>query len=596
MAGGLLLGERERLSPDLLRSLRNAGVLHILTVSGLHVGLIVGAVLLLGKALRAPLALQVTLALAACFFYAGIVGNRAPVVRASIMAAAALGGVLLQRDSPGINTLCLAGLVLLGIHPGSIWEIGFQLSFGAVFGIVAFFPVLRGFGFLRSLRRRKGISWILDGLLVSLSAQLGVCPLVAYHFSQWTPVSLLANLVVLPQVGIALPLAAVAVMTGGVSGTLALIPFGALWAVLRVLWLTAEPLSRIPGGAWIVRQPEAWMVVATYAGLIGGFVSLSLGWWKRAVLATLGLGTVFLLYVDPIHPERLEVTVLDVGFGCAAVARLPSGDAVLIDGGDCSEYRDYGEQVVVPYLKSQGIDEVDLAILTHPHKDHFGGLTAVVEDLDVRALLEPGLVAGSEEYREFLESVCARGVPFEVVDQRREIRLGEETGLEIIPVDPESPCASLGRENIRLNNGSLVVRLRYRDAVVLFPGDVEASRELDLLRSGVDLDSDVIVVPHHGSDSSSLPELVAAVSPDIAIVSVGRRGRQRLPSQGVLDRYRNAGARVLRTDQRGAVTLTSDGENIWVETAVGDKRRSLWERVRNRAAVALYQVAQGAGL
>jgi len=575
LVSGLFLGERERLTPDTVSVLREAGVLHILTVSGLHVGLVIATVLLLGRVSRIPLSVQVGLALAVCVLYAGIVGNRTPVLRATLMAAVVLGGLLLERDSTGLNSLAVSAIILLGIRPGALWEAGFQLSYGAVFGIVTFFPVLRDLGWVKAVRRRQGLGWLADGLLVSLSAQLGVGPFVAYHFYQWTPVSLLSNLLVLPMVGIALPLAAGAVIVGVVSDTAAAVPFAALWAVLEVMWSAAEVLARIPLGAWIVPKPAAWMVAGTYAGLVTGMVCLARRRCRGMAGALLGLILLVVLYVDPVRPDRLEVQVLDVGFGCAVTLHLPSGATGLVDGGDCSEYRDCGERVVVPYLRSRGIGRVDFVVLTHPHRDHFGGLGTVIKELEVERVLDPGLVAGTEEYRRYLESVAVGEVDFRIVEAPEEFSPADGVRVELIPVNLDHPCGFLGAESIRLNNGSLVVRITYGDVSILLPGDIEAGRELDLLREGVDLESNVIVVPHHGSDSSSLPEFIRAVSPEIAVISVGGRRGKRLPSGEVIKRYTDAGADVFRTDRNGGVRITTDGRVLWTEMVIGEGRTEI---------------------
>jgi len=573
LARGLLLGERDRLAPDTIASLRDAGVLHVLTVSGLHVGLVVGIVLVLGRVLRFPPWARAAAALLACFFYAGVAGNRAPVVRASVMAAVGLGGMIAERDSPPVNMLALAALALLLARPGELWSAGFQLSFAAVFGIVAFFPILRD----RVRCARRGLrSRLVDGLLVSLAAQLGVAPFVAYHFNQWTPVSLVANLVVLPLVALAIPTAALSILLSSVSDLAAAVPFAALWAVLKVLSMAAALLARVPFGSLVVKQPTTWMVAATYAGLVAGFSGLSARRWRITAASAVGLLLLAVLYVDPAAPRHLEVAVLDVGLGSAAVVHLPSGKSVLVDGGDRSPYRDYGAQVVVPYLRSRGIGRVDLVVLSHPHKDHFGGLGAVVRELGVGRVLDPGVRVDSRDYLEWLGSIEERGVPLEIVTRPWAMDLDSRTRLEVLPIDPGSRCWVLGAESERTNNASLVVRVAHGGVTTLIPGDIETCREIDLLMDPDGLDCDVLVVPHHGSAGSSTPEFVGATSPRVAVISVGKGGARHLPSREVIERYRAAGARVLRTDERGAVTIESDGRFLgtrWVVQTPRERRR-----------------------
>jgi competence protein ComEC len=253
------------------------------------------------------------------------------------------------------------------------------------------------------------------------------------------------------------------------------------------------------------------------------------------------------------------VTFLDIGQGDAAVIEAPGGGVMLIDGGGVRDGSfDTGARIVEPFLRARGIGRIDIVALSHPHPDHLNGLFRVLGRFDVGAFWSSGDDGHNPEYGRLVALARSRGV---AIPEVAETRLGT---AEIVPLGPFESSADGLRERIRaprgltVNDASLVVRVAFAGRGVLFAGDLEADGEGELVGRrdvGQVVAADVLKVPHHGSRTSSTPELVDAVSPALAVMSLGWRNQFRFPAPEVVERYVARGARVLRTDRDGAISL-----------------------------------------
>ncbi len=258
---------------------------------------------------------------------------------------------------------------------------------------------------------------------------------------------------------------------------------------------------------------------------------------------------------------QLRVTFLDVGQGDAAVIESPSGNVLLIDAGGVSEdgSDNQGRRTVAPFLRARGIGHIDMELLTHPHADHIGGTAVLLEQFPTDQLLDNGQQTDSPLALRTLKDAHSRHVRY--VAARRGQTLDFQDGVTariLAPTEAETDGTA--------NNASVVVRLEYGRTVFLFTGDAEADEEADILTSGQPLTCDVLKVGHHGSHTSTTPAFLSATHPRIAVISVGKRNHFGHPNPDVMERLREEGAKVYRTDLDGAVTCISDSLTVRAET------------------------------
>ena len=260
---------------------------------------------------------------------------------------------------------------------------------------------------------------------------------------------------------------------------------------------------------------------------------------------------VFLFFYNP--PKDLRAYFLDVGQGDSILIKTPSGQNVLIDGGPNGDViKELGK--VLPWWDRK----IDLMVLTHPHDDHVGGLVNAAKRYDIKRILYTGVLHTGPAYLDWLELARKKKIAAVIIDRPQTIDLGGDCRLEILW--PKENLA--GRTADNLNNTSIVIKLIYGRTKFLLTGDAETEVEKKLLEDKADLRADVLKVGHHGSDNATSEEFLKAVSPQMAVIEVGKNNDFGHPSGRVLKRLERLGARIWRTDIDGAVTLVSDGEKI----------------------------------
>ena len=630
----LVTGDVSRISADLRQSFADSGTAHILSVSGLHVGLAAGfaffvlngllgffpSLVLTGKARRTALVLAVIPAI----LYGFLTGMSPATLRAVIMVGVLFLSFSVKRQSEAINSLAAAALAILIISPGSLFQISFQLSFLSVFFILVGF---RSVPFLRHRPRESELFrlWlyrVASLFAITVFATLATLPIVLRAFQQVSVSGFAANFFLVPLVGTAvLPLgltggAILPVSPGIASWLFSLAGFFMEWGVAAIRWFANfefsavmpvypsvfesvlyyliifcllkfrqspyQPVEKLkfdrlmkndePQG---VRKANESSVLKVRDG-IGFDAQHSGSRFSTACYAKAGLllvaamiaGDAYYWYQARFLDDTLRVTVLDVGQGTSVVVRFPKGPVMLADAGGLTgeSSLDIGKAVVAPYLWSQKIHTVDVAVLTHPDQDHAGGMPFILEHFGVRKFWSNGQETESGTYEKIMSIVGGKGIARKT---HQELSCGTViNGVSIKSLYP--PPEFTPPPNKRTNQFSLVLRLKMGEKTILITGDVTKPGLRKMMKAidPKELDCTVLVVPHHGAKSSFLQEFADAARPRWAVVSVGRNNPWKLPREDVLAAYRRAGAEILRTDINGAAFIETDGETTDVSSFV----------------------------
>lgn len=543
-------GDRSGISDAQWHTLRRTGTNHLMAISGLHIGLVAGLVFLLVRVLWALPGVTVlrypapkmaaVAALGAAAAYAALAGFSIPTQRALIMLAVALAGVLTQRRHVSTAVLAVALLLVLFYDPLAVMSAGFWLSFGAVAVIVLF---LQERGHRRLDWRRLGsLQW---------GIALGLAPLTLVLFQQVSLSGPLANMLAVPVFGLFVVPAALTGAVGALAlpDTLARALFQlALWP-LAPLWMALEYLAAWPHSLWMQHAPSAW---AFACALVGVALLLAPRGWPARWLGAVWLAPMLLVRPGPPAPGEVWFTLLDVGHGLAAVVRTHTHALVYDTGPRFSARFDAGRAVVVPYLRQQAIDRLDLLLVSHGDNDHIGGADSVRAELPVAHTLTSVVeqLPGAQR--------CVAGQRWQ----------WDEVDFSVL-----HPSEGYRR---RGNNASCVLRVQTRHGSVLLTGDIEAPAERELLRRAPEgLAADVLLVPHQGSKSSSSEGFVEAVHPRIALFAVGYRNRFDHPHPEVRRRYERRGVTLYDSATHGAVEIRLEANGLSAR-AYREHQRRYW--------------------
>jgi competence protein ComEC len=550
----LLIADMQELSPTLRNRFASAGLSHMLSVSGLHVGLIAVAVLLLAQLAGVARGRADALVVATTAAYVVVIGAPLPAVRAAVMLAAYSLGRAVQRPTSAWAILAVGALVPL-LDPHAVLDVGYQLSVVGMVALVAAGALGRRWNWLKvggwrgTLRR---------SLVASTMATLLTAPLIAATFGRISLVAPMSNLVAVPVIGALQPMLFLAAVLLPVPSAAQFVADACHPLLAAIDWI-ASLAARLPGASLPVVVDQLTTVLACAAA--AAFVVAAVSRFPGRALLVGGVCVAAFVW-RPLLPQRLsrtELHMLDVGQGDAIALRTTRGRWVLFDAGRDWRGGDEGQRDVVPYLAARGGPLVAF-VLSHPHSDHVGGAASTLRALTPSWYFDPGYAGGTTPYRaSLLEARQAHAT-------WRRVHPGDSLVVDEAVITFLAPDSSWVESQHDPNLASSIARIRIGDVAMLLTGDAEAPEERWLLaHQSPLLHADVLKVAHHGSSTSSTPAFLDAVRPRLALVSVGAGNMYHHPSPAVMQSLAAHGATTLRTDLHGTVVVRTDGHQIEVE-------------------------------
>lgn len=569
VAAAMVLGLKKDVDAEVKALYQDAGIAHLLAISGLHVTMLGMAFWKMLKGLRLPQWPAALLTGLFLFAYGMATGMSVSTQRAMILFFLTLAARLLGRTADPLTGLALAACVILVPNPRYLLDAGFQLSFTAVAGAVMAVPVLQEKGVKRqegkdSLWKKK-----LDGIYKAVTSSMGITlatlPVLLFHYYKWNPWSVLANVVVIPLMGILLPwllfLAAAGMALGELPGMLFVLKLLALPAggILSLYRTVCRVVLWLPGSSLHTGRPQWWQMLLYGLGLV-----LLVLWGRRISprvrlpLAAL-LTAVFLIR----FPGQLVITMLDVGQGECICVETQEHHFYLIDAGSSSN-RSAGKYQIIPFLEYSGARRLEGIFITHWDEDHVNALEDILEwakrdHVEIGRLFLPGAELADEGQQKLLALAAQYGIMAERIVAGQSLEDGK------IAIDCLHPYAD---ERVQSRNASsCVLKLSSKEFSAVFTGDLEEEGEKWLVSSyrGGQLEADVLDAGHHGSANASTVEFLRAVSPKTVLISCGKNNSYGHPARETLKRIENQRAACFVTSKDGAVTVCVKKEGFSVK-------------------------------
>ncbi len=594
LAQAILLGKRDNLPPQLKTDFSETGTSHLLAISGLHLSIVTGILLSIGIWLFGRRHhIYIWLTLGAIWLYALLTGMNPPILRAAIMASLFLTAELLGRQRSAFTSLSFAAAIMVGVNPQILWTASFQMSFTAMAGLIFIFPPLQSLG-------RKVVSatlgsdgtavsianLITDSFSVTLGAIIAVWPVIAYHFG-------IISLDTLPATFFALPALPAIIVTAALTAGVGLVALPLaqgigwlawfflsymLWAVKCFATLPPSPIQVdsvspvlmwtyylvLAATIWLINNPRkltSLMPGATGRVMSGLDKSSSLAARLPAkwIIPPLLVTAVVVSLTTTLTPDdNLHVSFLDVGQGDAILIRKGNQD-ILVDGGPDPRAISLELGKKLPFWDRT----IELVILTHPSADHVTGLVEVLHRYNVGQVLYPDLDFPSGIYDEWLDLLDEKNIQCTFAQAGQQIELANGVIIEVL--NPQTPLLTDTQSDI--DNNGMVLRISIGEVSFLLTADTMWEAELELITNRANVTSTVLKVAHHGSKTSTSPEFLAVVNPQIAVISVGEDNPFGHPTDEVRDRLieRLGSANIYRTDQDGTIEFITDGERLWVK-------------------------------
>jgi len=571
---GMVIGQRSEIPADTYEDFQRTGVFHVFAINGLHVGLVTAIVLVFLCTMRIPRRWCGLAGIPLLVLYVFATGAHPGAVRALVMAGVWLIGWMLVRPTDSLNNLAVAALIILVWDPTQLFDGSFILSFTVVTAIVVLSPriesklkplvapdPLLARQFVPKWRVALGslARWGVKLFSCSLAAWVGLVPLLALYFHLFTPISIVANLLVIPMLGGIIALGLLAVMAHPLWPWLTLTLNNANFCLLGVMMRGVDWLGRVPWGHLFVQEPPRWLVCAYYGvGIV--LLSRRIPWPRPRLMVAIATTAICAVAVFIARPkEAAEITVLDLNDGVSMFVNLPGErDDWLIDGG--SEWS--GRHVVVPFLRAQEVDRLGALVLTRGDEAHAAGLSAVAQEIPVTQAIESRVPSRSRFCEQWRQTAQQERIA------TRSVRAGDEMLVaNRLMVRVLNPLPVIRSD--RSDDNALVLILEFGPTRVLLMSDAGQTVEQRLLQNTEDLRAQIIIKGRHGREPSCTDDFLDAVRPEMVVQTVSARPSSRYMEPELRERLQRRGVKLYRTDETGPVMihLTRQGYTVrtWLE-------------------------------
>lgn len=566
----ILLGDKSNLDDETKLKLSRSGLAHVTAVSGLHVSTVSMLILALFKMFRLKKRISGVIAIAFIFLFVLISGAPVSAIRAGIMTSMAIISEFVFRKADAYTSMALAAIVIVLIWPFAAFDVGFLLSFGAVFGILLFYPRL--FRLVSKLLSKseniivvianKILSKILSIFCTSLAAQLITAPILLYFYQEFTFWSLISNIIIIPIMSFIMVSGMLLSTVGFISNPFALHTAGFGYSFLKLLKSTIEFFGRLDFGYISYGNITPFFIFVYILFLCTLYLLLD----KRHKIAAFIPGTtmIILFIVFGIYTatdKTAKVMFINVGQGDSSCISLPKGIDILIDGGGTPSYMDYydvGLKTVKPYLLRHGAESIEYMIASHGHEDHISGLVTLIDNIKVKQLLVPDGFGESDTAKMLLDKAEEKNIPVRELSAGEVINISSDAQIEIF-----SPTLSMAKSltDEEENERSLVMRVTYGNTSILYTGDAGKMCEQQILNENREINADILKVAHHGSVTSTSSEFVKAVKPEYAFIPVGENTYGH-PNDNVIKNLANENCIIYRADEDDDVIFKIDLSQI----------------------------------
>lgn len=554
----MVTGDKEDIDFITKELYTQAGITHILAISGLHISIVSMSVyLFIRRMLRQNRRRSSVSAIAVLLFFVVFTGASPSAVRATIMVLIGFLGNLFYRSGDSFNNIGIAAMVLLFLNPLYLWNIGFQLSFATVSGI------LLGLEWLEGL---EDVPLFVKNMIgLPLFATISSFPITIFYFHWISLVGILSNVVVLPLLSVVLILSIVIGILGFITIKLAVFIGGTVYYILQLYEIICSLVIKIPFS--YIHVGKISLITVLFFYMLFLWIHLyrkEVVWWKQGFCILL-VCFFFSITGNKLLLHRQKIAFLDVGQGDSIAITTYDGKAFVIDGGGHyyqSFGRNTGKSIVMPYLESQGIREIEGIFLTHMDRDHGEGVLELMEYMPVkRVFISDYPFEESSFYISFLKSVKRNKIPIFIVKAGDTTNIGNEMELTCL-----YPTGDGSYQNNDDNHGSMVLKLEYEDVSFLFTGDAGCEDEKVMIDSGMELDCTILKAGHHGSKYSTSKTFLKKTTPEIAIISAGKNNVYGHPHEETIHRLKEQEVKIIETAKDGSIIIDTNGKGYRIKT------------------------------